>query len=182
MDKIIFPPEGVPSARKAFFRAVESITAPDDYTVVFKLKFPTAAFIPALATPFNFDLREEGPGYARLRVAQSQRQRHGSVQVRQHQPGAFVEGEKNANYHIEGVLTWTASRRSAAPKMAFVCRPSVATGPRSSSVASHRKRVTTLSKRWVIRSRSKRATGTACFLQRRTRSVNRWLTSVCVRL
>ena len=33
MDKIIFPPEGVPSARKAFFRAVESITTPDDLHV-----------------------------------------------------------------------------------------------------------------------------------------------------
>ena len=32
-DKIIFPPEGVPSARKAFFRMVESVEAPDATTL-----------------------------------------------------------------------------------------------------------------------------------------------------
>ncbi|GIT47994.1 MAG: hypothetical protein Ct9H300mP13_7900 [Gammaproteobacteria bacterium] len=54
-DKIIFPPKGVPSSRKAFFMMVDSVTAPDDYTVVFTLKFsPSGAFIPSVATPFNF--------------------------------------------------------------------------------------------------------------------------------
>lgn len=52
-DKIIFPPEGVPSARKAFFKMVSSVNAPDSNTVVFNLSFPSGAFIPALATPFN---------------------------------------------------------------------------------------------------------------------------------
>ena len=33
-QKIIFPPEGVPSARKAFFKMVDSVSAPDDTTVV----------------------------------------------------------------------------------------------------------------------------------------------------
>ena len=36
-DKIVFPPEGVASSRKAYFKAVDSITTPDDYTLVFKL-------------------------------------------------------------------------------------------------------------------------------------------------
>ena len=53
-DKIIFPPKGVPSSRKAFFMMVDSVTAPDAYTVVFTLKFPSGAFIPSVATPFNF--------------------------------------------------------------------------------------------------------------------------------
>ncbi|MFQ5546608.1 MAG: ABC transporter substrate-binding protein, partial [Acidiferrobacterales bacterium] len=53
-NKIIFPPEGIPSNRKAFFKMVEKVSAPKQYTVVFKLKFPSGAFIPALATPFNF--------------------------------------------------------------------------------------------------------------------------------
>ena len=52
-NKIIFPPEGVPSARKTFFKMVESVSAPDDYTVVFKLKFPSGAFIPAVAAPYT---------------------------------------------------------------------------------------------------------------------------------
>ena len=53
-NKIIFPPAGVPSARKAFYVMVDSVTAPDDHTVVFKLKYPSGAFIPALANPYNF--------------------------------------------------------------------------------------------------------------------------------
>ena len=36
-QKIIFPPQGVASARKAFYVMVDSVTAPDPYTVVFKL-------------------------------------------------------------------------------------------------------------------------------------------------
>src|SRR5258708_18029512 len=52
--KIIFPPAGTLSARAAYFVMVESVTAPDDHTVVFKLKYPSGAFIPAVATPFNF--------------------------------------------------------------------------------------------------------------------------------
>ncbi|MCG8548070.1 MAG: ABC transporter substrate-binding protein, partial [Alphaproteobacteria bacterium] len=54
LDKIIFPPEGIPSARKAFFKMVDKIEATDDTTVVFKLKFPSGAFMPAVALPFNF--------------------------------------------------------------------------------------------------------------------------------
>ncbi|MCY4470375.1 MAG: ABC transporter substrate-binding protein, partial [Thiotrichales bacterium] len=40
-DKIIFPPEGVASARKAFFNMVESVEAPDDTTFVVNLAFPS---------------------------------------------------------------------------------------------------------------------------------------------
>jgi peptide/nickel transport system substrate-binding protein len=37
-DKIIFPPEGVASARKASYAMVAKIEAPDELTVVFRLK------------------------------------------------------------------------------------------------------------------------------------------------
>jgi peptide/nickel transport system substrate-binding protein len=53
-QRIIFPAQGVSSARKAQLSMVESVTAPDDETVVFKLKQPSGAFIPALAAPFHF--------------------------------------------------------------------------------------------------------------------------------
>ena len=81
-DRIIFPPEGVPSSRKTFFNMVESVEAPDDTTIVFNLKFPSGAFLPALATPVQLDLQQEGSGSAWLRLAQGQRERHRSVQVR----------------------------------------------------------------------------------------------------
>jgi peptide/nickel transport system substrate-binding protein len=53
--KIVSPPEGVISARGAGFAAmIESIEAPDPATVVFLLKRPSTAFLPALADPFAF--------------------------------------------------------------------------------------------------------------------------------
>lgn len=118
MDKIVFPPEGVPSSRKAFFRAVESITAPDDYTIEFKLKFPTAVFIPALATPFNFiyskkDLDTHGMEWHKANINGT-----GPFKFVQHQPGAFVEGVKNANYHFEGRPYLDGFKAISAPKMA----------------------------------------------------------------
>ncbi|MDH3670827.1 MAG: ABC transporter substrate-binding protein [Gammaproteobacteria bacterium] len=100
--KIIFPPQGIPSARKAFFKMVESVTAPDNHTVVFKLKFPSGAFLPALATPYNWiyakkDLDEHGYNWHRDNVNGS-----GPFMFVQHQPGALVEGKRNPNYHHKG--------------------------------------------------------------------------------
>src|SRR6266581_5825906 len=43
-NKIIFPPEGVTSARQSFFMMVDKVEAPDPSTVVFRLKFATGAF------------------------------------------------------------------------------------------------------------------------------------------
>src|SRR5262245_4228412 len=53
-NKIVNPPPGVASARQNNFVMVDSIVAPDDETVVFKLKFATLSFLPALADPFSF--------------------------------------------------------------------------------------------------------------------------------
>lgn len=101
-DKIIFPPEGVPSSRKTFFNMVESVEAPDDTTIVFNLKFASGAFMPALATPFNWiyskkDLEEHGYDWHKDNVNGT-----GPFKFVEHQPGAFVDGVKNENYHHEG--------------------------------------------------------------------------------
>ncbi len=53
-NRIVFPPAGVSSAREASYPMVDSIEAPDDTTVVFKLKFPTLSFMPALADPWSY--------------------------------------------------------------------------------------------------------------------------------
>src|SRR4030081_1500363 len=50
--KIIFPPEGIVSPRQSNFMMVDKIEAPDPSTIVFRLKFATDAFLPALADPF----------------------------------------------------------------------------------------------------------------------------------
>ena len=101
-DRIIFPPEGVPSSRKTFFNMVESVEAPDDTTIVFNLKFPSGAFLPALATPFNWiyskkDLEAHGFDWHKDNVNGT-----GPFKFVEHQPGAFVDGVKNESYHHEG--------------------------------------------------------------------------------
>src|SRR5207245_6686144 len=53
-ERIIFPKDPSYSARKAQFSMVESVSSPDDETVVFKLKYPSRGFIPSLAAPFTF--------------------------------------------------------------------------------------------------------------------------------
>src|SRR3546814_11888152 len=53
-QRVISPPEGISSARKAYYTMVDKVSAPDDLTVVFDLKYPSGAFIPALAIPYNF--------------------------------------------------------------------------------------------------------------------------------
>jgi peptide/nickel transport system substrate-binding protein len=54
LNKIAFPPNGTLSPRATDFMMVKDITAPDEHTVVFHLKFATGAFLPALADPYNW--------------------------------------------------------------------------------------------------------------------------------
>lgn len=117
-DKIIFPPDGVASARKAFFSMVDTVTAPDDTTVVFKLKYPSGSFIPALATPFNFiyskaDLDQHGLTWHQRNINGS-----GAFKFVEHQPGAFVEGARNEDYYVDGKPYLDGFKAIAAPKMA----------------------------------------------------------------
>jgi peptide/nickel transport system substrate-binding protein len=58
-EKIIFPPEGVASARKASYAMVEKVEAPDAATVLFRLKWPSASFLANLASPWNFIYKED---------------------------------------------------------------------------------------------------------------------------
>ena len=93
-DKIIFPPEGVPSSRKAFFKMVGSVEAPDAHTIVFNLDFPSGSFIPAVATPFNFvyskkDLDTHGYEWHKKNVNGT-----GPFKFIEHIPGQHVAGEK----------------------------------------------------------------------------------------
>jgi len=44
-DKIIFPPAGVVSDRQGQYTVVEVVEAPDDATVRFRLKWPSASFL-----------------------------------------------------------------------------------------------------------------------------------------
>src|SRR3981189_1582647 len=53
-DSIIHPQEGVLSPRESYYMMVDKVEAPDPATIVFRLKFATSTFLPALADPFTF--------------------------------------------------------------------------------------------------------------------------------
>src|SRR5436189_5606923 len=53
-DKIIFPPAGVKSLRKAAYSSVEVVEAPDPYTVRFRLKWPESSLPLNLVSPWNW--------------------------------------------------------------------------------------------------------------------------------
>src|ERR1700675_4284228 len=57
--KIAAPPAGVTSARQSYYIMVDKIEAPDPKTVVFRLKYPTSVFLPALADPFTYIYKKE---------------------------------------------------------------------------------------------------------------------------
>ena len=117
-DKIVFPPEGVPSTRKAFFSSLDSTTVPDDYTLVFNMKYASGAFLPAVAAPYNFvyskkDLDENGYAWHQKNINGT-----GAFTFVEHKPGAYVEGKRYENYHHEGKPYLDGFRAISAPKMA----------------------------------------------------------------
>src|SRR5438067_6589423 len=54
LNRIVDPPVGVISARRGYYSMIDKIDSPDPNTIVFRLKFATAAFLPALADPYAF--------------------------------------------------------------------------------------------------------------------------------
>jgi peptide/nickel transport system substrate-binding protein len=117
-NKIIFPPEGVASSRKAFYKMVSSMEAPDATTFVMNLEYPSGAYLPAMASPFNFiyakkDLeRENGMSWHKTNINGS-----GPFKFVEHQPGAFVSGVKYEGYHLKGRPYLDGFKAISAPKL-----------------------------------------------------------------
>ena len=61
-DKLVFPPEGVVSARQATYDLVKKIEAPDANTVVFQMKHLSAAFLANLGVAMELHLQSGHPG------------------------------------------------------------------------------------------------------------------------
>jgi peptide/nickel transport system substrate-binding protein len=99
-DKIIFPPEGVRSSRKTSYSAVERVEAPDPGTVVFRLKFPSAALLVNLASPWNViypkKYLDKDPNYFKTNVVGS-----GPFKFKNYTRGSTFEGERNPDYFIK---------------------------------------------------------------------------------
>lgn len=100
-NKIINPPEGVRSVRAAMYTMVDNVTALDDHTVQFNLKYASAAFIPALANPFNWiysaEKLKQDPNWYKTNIVGS-----GAFKLKDYQAGALFTGEKYEDYHVEG--------------------------------------------------------------------------------
>jgi peptide/nickel transport system substrate-binding protein len=96
-NTIIFPAEGMISPRQSYFLMVDKVEAPDPETVVFRLKFPTDAFLPALADPFAFiyekKVLDRDPHWYERNVMGS-----GPFKFAGYETGQSIKGERNSDY------------------------------------------------------------------------------------
>jgi peptide/nickel transport system substrate-binding protein len=99
--ELIHPRPGVLSAREAYYQMIDSVDAPDDKTVVFKLKFATDAFLPVLADPFAYIYKKEildrDPHWYEKNVMGS-----GPFRFVEYQTGQSIRGERNPDYYLQG--------------------------------------------------------------------------------
>ncbi|MCL6551629.1 MAG: ABC transporter substrate-binding protein [Firmicutes bacterium] len=100
-DKIIFPPEGVVSARQAIYQGVRAVEAPDPQTVVFRLKWPVPSFLEKLASPFNWiykaDILARDPRWYERNVMGT-----GPFRFVEYVRGARWVGRRNEDYFERG--------------------------------------------------------------------------------
>src|SRR5437016_3399034 len=100
-DKIIFPPAGIASDRKGEYVDVEVVQAPDPYTVVFRLKWPSGSFLMSLASPWNWiykaDILAKDMRWYETHVMGT-----GPFVFVEHVKGSHWVGKKNPNYWDKG--------------------------------------------------------------------------------
>jgi peptide/nickel transport system substrate-binding protein len=101
-NHIVFPPLGVVSARGGYYSMIEKIEATDAHTVVFRLKFATAAFLPALADPYAFlyqkSVLDRDPHWYESHVLGS-----GPFLFKGYEAGQSISGVKNPHYYRPGL-------------------------------------------------------------------------------
>jgi peptide/nickel transport system substrate-binding protein len=99
-DKIIWPPAGVLSIRKAAYSEIERVEVPDAATLVFRLKFPSASLLDNLASPWNViypkKYLDKDPNYFKTNVVGS-----GPFKFKGYTRGSTFEGERNPDYFVK---------------------------------------------------------------------------------
>jgi peptide/nickel transport system substrate-binding protein len=101
-DRIVFPPKGVASPRKSYYQMIKSIEAPERYTVVFRLLYPSASFLSFMAHPANLI-------YAKKYLDQDQQwyKQHvmgtGPFTFKEWVRGSYLEVERNPDYFRQGM-------------------------------------------------------------------------------
>ncbi|MGE0259976.1 MAG: ABC transporter substrate-binding protein [Alphaproteobacteria bacterium] len=102
LNMIIFPPDGVLSPRSTNFVMVKDVSAPDPHTVAIHLKFPTSAFMPALASPYNFiyqkKVLDKDPHWYEKNIMGS-----GPFKFAGYHVGQSIEGVRNPDYYHKGL-------------------------------------------------------------------------------
>jgi peptide/nickel transport system substrate-binding protein len=102
LNEIVFPPKGVLSPRSNIYLMVKNITAPDPYHVVIHLKFATPAFLPALASPYNYiyqkKVLDKDPHWYEHNILGS-----GPFKFAGYQIGQEIRGVRNPNYYHKGL-------------------------------------------------------------------------------
>ena len=100
-DKIIFPPKDMVSPRQGAYASVDKVEATDKSTITFKLKFATASFLAALASPWNYiysaaKLKQDIHFYEKNVMGT------GPFTFVEYQKGSFWAGKKFADYFQKG--------------------------------------------------------------------------------
>jgi len=100
-DKIVFPPAGVKSLRKAAYSSVEVVEAPDPYTVRFRLKWPESSLPLNLASPWNWIYRADVLAKD-IHWYETHVNGTGPFTFVEHVRGSHWVGKKNPNYWDKG--------------------------------------------------------------------------------
>jgi peptide/nickel transport system substrate-binding protein len=102
LTEIVFPPKGVLSPRANMYPMVDKIEAPDPATVVIRLKFATSAFLPALASPYNWiyekKILDKDPHWYEKNIMGS-----GPFKFAGYEIGQSIKGVRNPDYYHKGL-------------------------------------------------------------------------------
>jgi len=101
-NEIIQPPEGLLSPRESHYMMVDTVEAPDSTTVIFHLKFATAAFLPALADPYSWIYKKailgQDPRWYERNILGSGPFKFAGLEI-----GQSIKGVKNTDYYHQGL-------------------------------------------------------------------------------
>jgi peptide/nickel transport system substrate-binding protein len=117
-DRIVSPPEGVVSPRRSYYVAVKSIEAPDRYTVVFRLHYPSPSFLSMVANPYNWILAKKYLD-SDVHYYKAHSIGTGPFKLKNYVRGSYIEMERNPEYwkqglpHMDGITYFIIKDTSA---------------------------------------------------------------------
>ena len=143
---------------------VDKIEAPDPQTVVFRLKFPTSAFLPALADPYTWiykkEILDKDPRWYEKNIMGS-----GPFKFVSYEAGQSIKGERNPDYYHQGLpyldgIVGDPGAEAGDPARRDPRRPRRDRVPRLAALGARR----TGRARSATRSRCRTATGIAALI------------------